>query len=95
MPHFEIWSQDNLAKFARDAYLKMQEQQDRIAQLQNELKDVKTTGPLLVYEPRMPREWVGLTDKEVLEFTRASSGVGVTASEFIRDIEAKIKEKNG
>jgi hypothetical protein len=43
----------------------------------------------------MPREWVGLTDKEVLEFTRASSGVGVTASEFIRDIEAKIKEKNG
>jgi hypothetical protein len=39
MPHFEIWSQENLAKFAHDAYLKMQEQQDRIAQLQNELKD--------------------------------------------------------
>lgn len=39
MPHFEIWSQENLVKFAHDAYLKMQEQQDRIAQLQNELKD--------------------------------------------------------
>jgi hypothetical protein len=95
MPHFKTWSQDNLVKFAHDAYLKMQEQQDRIAQLQNELKDVKTIGPLFVYEPRMPREWVGLTDAEVLEFTRASWGVGVTASEFIRDIEAKLKKKNG
>ena len=42
----------------------------------------------------LPSKWVGLTDKEVLEFTRASWGVGVTASEFIRDIEAKLKEKN-
>ena len=40
------------------------------------------------------REWVGLTKEEVLEFTRASWGVGVTASEFIRAIEAKLKDKN-
>jgi hypothetical protein len=40
------------------------------------------------------REWVGLTKEEVLEFTRASWGVGVTASEFIRTIEAKLKDKN-
>ena len=98
MPHFEIWSQDNLAKFARDAYLKMQEQQDRIAQLQNELKDVKTTGPLFVYEPRMPREWVGLTDEEILDMVSVLGWVKNTAQpskNFIRDIEAKIKEKNG
>ena len=40
------------------------------------------------------RTWVGLTNEEVLEFTRASWGVGVTASEFIRAIEAKLKDKN-
>lgn len=100
MPHFEIWSQDNLAKFARDAYLKMQEQQDRIAQLQNELKDAiaayKTTGPLLVYEPRMPREWVGLTDEEINEVLGSDIHAEQSGElRFIRAIEAKIKEKNG
>ena len=40
------------------------------------------------------RAWVGLTKEEVLEFTRASWGVGVTASEFIRAIEDKLKDKN-
>ena len=97
MPHFEIWSQDNLAKFARDAYLKMQEQQDRIAQLQNELKDVKTTGPLLVYEPRMPREWVGLTDEEIADCAEKMEASDPTDSfwrEFFRGIEAKLKDKN-
>jgi hypothetical protein len=39
MPNFELWSQANLAKFAAEAYAKMQEQQERIEQLQNELKD--------------------------------------------------------
>jgi hypothetical protein len=39
MPTFETWSQENLAKFAAEAYAKMQEQQERIEQLQNELKD--------------------------------------------------------
>jgi hypothetical protein len=39
MPAFETWSQENLAKFAAEAYAKMQEQHDRIEQLQNELKD--------------------------------------------------------
>lgn len=39
MPQFETWSHDNLAKFAHDAYAKMQEQDDRIQQLQCELKD--------------------------------------------------------
>jgi hypothetical protein len=39
MPAFETWSQANLAKFAADAYAKMQQQQDQIEQLQNDLKD--------------------------------------------------------
>lgn len=39
MPHFETWSQENLANFAKDAYTMMQQQQDRIEQLQCELKD--------------------------------------------------------
>jgi hypothetical protein len=39
MPNFDLWSQENLAKFAAESYKKMQEQQERIEQLQNELKD--------------------------------------------------------
>jgi hypothetical protein len=39
MPNFETWSHDNLAKFAAEAYAKMQEQHDQIQQLQNDLKD--------------------------------------------------------
>jgi hypothetical protein len=39
MPNFELWSQENLAKFAAESYKKMQAQQERIEQLQNELKD--------------------------------------------------------
>ena len=39
MPAFETWSQENLAKFAAEAYAKMQEQHGQIQQLQNDLKD--------------------------------------------------------
>jgi hypothetical protein len=39
MPNFETWSHDNLAKFAAEAYAKMQQQNDQIQQLQNDLKD--------------------------------------------------------
>ena len=39
MPNFDLWSQENLAKFAVESYKKMQEQHDLIQQLQNELKD--------------------------------------------------------
>ena len=38
MPAFDTWSQENLAKFAAEAYAKMQEQDDRIQQLQHDLK---------------------------------------------------------
>jgi hypothetical protein len=39
MPTFESWSHENLAKFAQESYIKLQEQQDYIEQLQNDLKD--------------------------------------------------------
>jgi conjugal transfer/entry exclusion protein len=39
MPSFDTWSQENLAKFAAEAYKKMQQQNDQIQQLQNDLKD--------------------------------------------------------
>ena len=41
MPAFDTWSQENLAKFAAEAYAKMQEQDDRIQQLQNDLKTLR------------------------------------------------------
>jgi hypothetical protein len=40
------------------------------------------------------RPWVGLTDEDVDNFLKATWGRGVTAEDFIRVIEAKLKEKN-
>jgi hypothetical protein len=37
-PDFQTWSQANLAKFANEAYAKLCEQDDRIQQLQCDLK---------------------------------------------------------
>jgi hypothetical protein len=37
-PDFQTWSQANLAKFAEEAYAKLCEQDDRIQQLQCDLK---------------------------------------------------------
>ena len=37
-PDFPTWSQANLAKFAEEAYAKLCEQDDRIQQLQCDLK---------------------------------------------------------
>ena len=38
-PNFAAWSNENLAKFASEAYLRMQSQQDAIEQLRGDLKD--------------------------------------------------------
>jgi hypothetical protein len=38
VPDFQSWQPATLAKFAHDAYAKMQEQQDEIARLQQDLK---------------------------------------------------------
>ena len=39
LPNFPAWSQENLAKFAAEAYIRMQQQQDTIEQLQGDFKD--------------------------------------------------------
>ena len=39
LPNFAAWNNENLAKFAVDAYRKMQQQQETIEQLQGDFKD--------------------------------------------------------
>lgn len=38
-PNFAAWTNENLAKFAEEAYVRMQEQQNAIEQYQGDLKD--------------------------------------------------------
>ena len=38
-PNFAAWTNENLVKFALDAYLRLQAQQDAIEQLRGDLKD--------------------------------------------------------
>lgn len=38
-PNFAAWSNENLANFAFEAYLRLQTQQDTIEQLRGDLKD--------------------------------------------------------
>lgn len=38
-PNFSAWHQNNLVDFAKQAYTRMQEQEDAIAQLRLDLKD--------------------------------------------------------
>ena len=59
LPNFAAWSNKNLADFAVEAYLKMQEQQDYIMQLQGDFKDAmvelrKLSGSLPVNDKRLP-----------------------------------------
>jgi hypothetical protein len=39
LPNFAAWSNENLAKFAKESYARMQEQQETIEQLQGDFKD--------------------------------------------------------
>ena len=39
MPNFKTWTQENLAQFAEEANNKMIEQNERIEQLQRDVKD--------------------------------------------------------
>ena len=43
---------------------------------------------------RAPKDWVGLTDEEINSIDFPESGTA-TMRDFIRIIEAKLKEKNG
>jgi hypothetical protein len=37
LPNFAAWSNENLANFAKDSYLRMQQQQEAIEALKNDL----------------------------------------------------------
>jgi len=39
IPNFAAWTNENLSKFALDAYLRLQAQQDAMEQLRGDLKD--------------------------------------------------------
>jgi hypothetical protein len=39
LPNFAAWSNENLANFAADAYLRMQEQQEALEQFRSDLRD--------------------------------------------------------
>jgi len=39
LPNFAAWNHETLAKFASEAYQRMQEQQEAIEQLRGDLKD--------------------------------------------------------
>ena len=39
LPNFAAWSNKNLADFATEAYVRMQEQQESVEQAQKDLKD--------------------------------------------------------
>ena len=46
-------------------------------------------------EPKPAREWVGLTEDEVCNFVSAVWPREATPADYIRAIEAKLREKNG
>ena len=61
------------------------------------LKPHTTDPDKMVYVKReynLPKEWQGLTDEEVDNFTQAVWPREATSLDFIRAIEAKLKEKN-
>lgn len=56
-----------------------------------------TTRLATLEEAQVKKEWVGLTDEEILEEYRQSYGDdgNLTDVYFARAIETKLKEKNG
>ena len=50
LPNFKSWTNENLAQFAEDSYLKMQEQQETIEQFRQNWKDAKVQVRRLMKE---------------------------------------------
>jgi hypothetical protein len=50
IPNFAAWSNANLAQFAKDAYVRMQQQEEAIAQCQCDLKDAMKVIRLHIQE---------------------------------------------
>ena len=51
-PTFSTWDRVVLDKFALEAYLRLQEQQDQLEQLRGDLKDAIEAYRTLIKEPR-------------------------------------------
>jgi hypothetical protein len=54
MPNFKTWTQENLAQFAEEANAKMIQQDDRIQQLQCDLKDAIEAYRALMRKAEFP-----------------------------------------
>jgi hypothetical protein len=50
VPNFAAWNLDTLAKFAGDAYVRMQEQEEAIAHYKLDLKDAMKIIRLMIEE---------------------------------------------
>jgi len=55
MPEFKTWSRENLDKFAYEAYMKLQEQEDLIQQLKWDLKDAIEAYRVLMRRDTQPQ----------------------------------------
>ena len=51
-PTFATWDRAVLDKFAMEAYLRLQQQQDQLEQLRGDLKDAIAAYRTLIKEPR-------------------------------------------
>lgn len=51
-PTFATWDRATLDRFALDAYLRLQQQQDQIEQLRGDLRDAIEAYRALIKEPR-------------------------------------------
>jgi len=51
-PTFNTWDRAVLDKFAMEAYLRLQQQQDQLEQLRGDLKDAIAAYRTLIKEPR-------------------------------------------
>ena len=51
-PTFSAWDRATLDKFAMEAYLRLQQQEDQLEQLRGDLKDAIEAYRTLIKEPR-------------------------------------------
>jgi len=50
IPNFAAWSNENLAQFAKDSYVRMQQQEEAIAHYKLDLKDAMKIIRLMIEE---------------------------------------------
>ena len=53
-PTFNTWDRAVLDKFALDAYLRLQQQQDQLEQLRSDLKDAIEAYQAVIRKPEFP-----------------------------------------